>query len=310
MGTPPIPVTVIGGYLGAGKTTLVNRLLREPAGERLAVLVNDFGAVGIDAELIEAFDGRTMSLTNGCICCSLVDGFAEVLTELRDGDRPPDRVVVETSGVADPRAVAQWAHLPGFRLGRVVALADAGAVRRQAADRYVGRHVVRQLAGADVIVLNKVDRVDPPRLVALRDWLATAAPGVPVAEAERAAVPRAVVVADAPAAAVPAPAPDAVEHRQWTFLTTEPVDPAVLHELLSRAPRAVVRAKGIVSDGSASVVVQLAGGEPALESCPPSTRPGSRLVVVAGPAADDERLGPWLAALRSHFPSPDDEVPA
>ena len=86
---PPIPVTVIGGYLGAGKTTLVNHLLRNANGLRIAVLVNDFGALQIDADLIEAADGDTISLANGCICCSLAGGLVEAMLGILDRPQPP-----------------------------------------------------------------------------------------------------------------------------------------------------------------------------------------------------------------------------
>ena len=103
---PPIPVTVIGGYLGAGKTTLVNHLLRNANGLRIAVLVNDFGALQIDADLIEAADGDTISLANGCICCSLAGGLVEAMLGILDRPQPPEWVVIETSGVSDPVAAA------------------------------------------------------------------------------------------------------------------------------------------------------------------------------------------------------------
>ena len=166
MGTfDPIPLTVIGGYLGAGKTTLLNQLLRHNAGRRLAVLVNDFGSINIDAALITQHDGETMSLTNGCICCSLANGFLTALTQLKERPEPPEHIIVEASGVADPLKIGQYGHLPGFRLDGVIVLADAETVRRRARDSYVGRTVIRQLQGADVLILTKPDLVsgDRPR---------------------------------------------------------------------------------------------------------------------------------------------------
>ena len=124
-----LPLTVVGGYLGAGKTTLINALLADPAGERIAVLVNDFGDIDIDARLMDSGDADVMSLTNGCICCSLADGFAEALDRIRDLAGRIDRVVIEVSGVGDPRKVAQWGHVPGFTLDGVVVLVDAETVR-------------------------------------------------------------------------------------------------------------------------------------------------------------------------------------
>ena len=94
-----LPFTVIGGYLGAGKTTLINNLLSDSTIGRLAIVVNDFGEINIDESLILSHDGDTISLTNGCICCSLTDGFAETLTQIRDRSNDIDRVIVEVSGV-------------------------------------------------------------------------------------------------------------------------------------------------------------------------------------------------------------------
>jgi hypothetical protein len=103
-----VPVTIIGGYLGAGKTTLINALLAADHGRRLAVLVNDFGAVNIDVELIERHDGETISLTNGCICCSIADSLGESLDQVLALEPRPDQIVIEASGVADPAAIAGY----------------------------------------------------------------------------------------------------------------------------------------------------------------------------------------------------------
>ena len=99
-----LPLTVIGGYLGAGKTTLINELLIDSNIGRVAIIVNDFGEINIDESLILSHDGDTISLANGCICCSLVDGFAETLTQLRDRADQIDRVVIEAVSYTHIRA--------------------------------------------------------------------------------------------------------------------------------------------------------------------------------------------------------------
>lgn len=149
---------MIGGYLGAGKTTLLNRLLREPAGRRLGVIVNDFGSIGIDAELLAAAsDSGVVNLANGCVCCSLGSDLFESLRTLREAVSPPDQIVIEASGVADPAAAAAWGTSAGFEPGGVIVLAAADSIRRQLADKYVGGEVRRQLSGADLVVLTKTD---------------------------------------------------------------------------------------------------------------------------------------------------------
>jgi G3E family GTPase len=109
----PIPLTVLGGYLGAGKTTLLNRLLADPKGRRLGVIVNDVGEISVDVALVAEADGDTIGLTNGCVCCSLADGFLGALDRLREPHRGIDHIVVEVSGVGDPWKVAQWGRTPG-----------------------------------------------------------------------------------------------------------------------------------------------------------------------------------------------------
>jgi G3E family GTPase len=312
----PIPVTVVGGYLGAGKTTLVNHLLRHANGVRLGVLVNDFGALQIDAELIEATDGDTVSLTNGCICCSLAGGVMEALQSLAARPQPPDRVIIETSGVSDPVAVAQYAHLPGFRLDAVIVLADAETVRRRSTDKHVGRHVLQQLRGADLVALNKVDLLAADQLAAVRAWLAETAPGVRVIEATNARLPLAVVFDDRPADNRPAdnrpadnqPADDrpAVggqpqhhvhdEHRTWTRAAEQPVDRAAFDAWVAALAPGIVRAKGFVrftDEPATEWEFQLVGARHRLSrrSQPGSAHTPTRIVLIGLPtAAEPEEL--------------------
>ena len=140
-----IPFTVLGGYLGAGKTTMVNHLLANARGERLALIINDFGAINIDAELISERTEDQINLTNGCICCGMSAGFDEALESLLSRQPPPDRIIVEASGVADVVSLAQYGHHPGLSLDGIIVLADAETVRAKARDKYVDKTVLRQL---------------------------------------------------------------------------------------------------------------------------------------------------------------------
>ncbi len=181
---------VLGGYLGAGKTTLLNHLLRHTQGRRIAVMVNDFGDIGIDADLIESTDGEVMSLAGGCICCSVGSDLVAALMALAQRVPPPDLVLIETSGVALPGSVARGARLaPGIEIDAVVVLVDAETIRFRAVDRHVGDTVLQQLAEADLLVLNKIDLVDPPTLAATRHWLAGIAPHARIIESVEARVP-------------------------------------------------------------------------------------------------------------------------
>lgn len=179
-----IPVTVIGGYLGSGKTTLVNHLLRHANGIRLAVMVNDFGELPIDADLIEARDGDVISLSGGCVCCSYGDDLSLSLQMLQEQDVPPDHIFIEASGVALPGAIGRsLSLLRAYRLEGIVVLADAATVQASAIRKYIGDTIQRQLGDADMIVLNKLDLLSGANAKSVRHWLSTHYPETPIIEA-------------------------------------------------------------------------------------------------------------------------------
>ncbi len=191
----PIQLTVIGGFLGAGKTTLLNRLLRDAGDRRLAVLVNDFGAINIDAELVQSREGEIVSLKNGCICCGVAGDFIGELALLRDRPDPPAHVVVEASGVADPGQIVVLGDLPGYRKDAAVVVTDAETVRARAADAATGYLVRAQLRAADLLVLNKTDLVDGEQLAQTRAWLREiTGPSTAIVEASFGQVPIDVVL--------------------------------------------------------------------------------------------------------------------
>lgn len=185
-----IPTVVIGGYLGAGKTTLVNHLLRHAEGRRIAVLVNDFGELAIDADLIEGADGAVLALAGGCVCCSYGDDLVGALQQTVARRPAPDMVLIETSGVGLPASVARSARLAsGIAIEGILVLQDAETLQERAQDRYVGDLVRQQMREADLLILNKADLLTPQAMGGLRAWLALQAPGVPVVTASRARVP-------------------------------------------------------------------------------------------------------------------------
>ncbi|WIM09899.1 GTP-binding protein [Enhydrobacter sp.] len=241
--TIPIPFTVIGGFLGAGKTTLLNHLLAGTTNRRLAVLVNDFGALDIDGRLVAAHGGDMIALANGCLCCTIGDSLVTTLLALLERPERPDHIVVEASGVADPGRIADLAVLEP-RLGRdgVIVVVDGGDVRQRAGDRRVGDTVLRQLKAADLLILNKVDLVDDPS--ALRSWLAGRSTA-PVVEARHGDVPVALLFGlDRHGVSQPGGAPE--NFRSWSYSWPEPVDRVALLAMLSEAPAHILRAKGIV----------------------------------------------------------------
>ncbi|MGP7812245.1 GTP-binding protein [Glutamicibacter soli] len=169
-----VPLTLLGGYLGAGKTTLVNDLLEQSA-QRIAVLVNDFGAVNIDAKLIRTARSDSVELANGCLCCSLRDSVAETLQPLA-GRGDFDRVVVEVSGVGNPAKLAPWQGFPGFAPGGLVVCADAGAIGRQLRDGFIGDTVLDQLRAAELVLLSKTDLLPEDRAKQAAQLVSQAAP--------------------------------------------------------------------------------------------------------------------------------------
>src|SRR3954470_7677476 len=258
MSAARIPLTVVGGYLGAGKTTLVNHILRHNAGRRFAVLVNDFGQVKVDADLIAGQEDGTIALTNGCVCCSLASGFVVALSALREREPPPEHVIVEASGVSDPHKLAQYGHMPGYRLDGAVVVADAEAVRQRAADPRIGAQVRQQLLGADLLVLNKTDLVSEPEKAAVRDWLRALVPAARIVEAAqgRVAVPLLLGGVDAegtprsgadgaPRGAAHAHEPDR-DYASWSYAGEGALDGEVFRALVGALPEGVLRGKGVV----------------------------------------------------------------
>lgn len=243
----PIPVTVIGGYLGSGKTTLLNQVLTQSAGRRIAVLVNDFGEIGIDGDLIAAADGDTITLTNGCVCCRIGSDLMTALWSIRDRDVPPEHLIIEASGIADPAPIAHHALTPGFDLDGIVVLLDAETVRRRERHPVVGRTIRRQLAAADVLVLNKIDLVSAEQLADLDVWLNAAAPGVPVLHARDGKVPIAALAGfgHESLADIEANAHDH-DYVSASMTLDRPLARDVLERYLDGLPEGVVRVKGIV----------------------------------------------------------------
>jgi G3E family GTPase len=159
---PRLPLTVISGYLGAGKTTLINRLLAEDHGLRLLVMVNDFGAINIDAALLASADDDTLTLSNGCVCCTMGADLFMAIGDVLDRHERPDHLVIEASGIADPARIAQVAMSePELAYGGIVTVVDAMGYAALAADDRIGPQVAGQVAAADLVCLRKVGTSDP-----------------------------------------------------------------------------------------------------------------------------------------------------
>jgi G3E family GTPase len=158
-GTVKIPITVLTGYLGAGKTTLLNRILHEPTNRKYAVIVNEFGEIGIDGDLVVGTDEEIIVMSNGCLCCDIRGDLHDTVSRLVERSPGLDGILIETSGLADPAPVLQTFFLneditDRVTLDSVVTVVDAFHVADALSSR---EEVVHQIAFADVIILNKVD---------------------------------------------------------------------------------------------------------------------------------------------------------
>jgi G3E family GTPase len=262
---PLPPFTVLGGYLGAGKTTLLNHLLAHGGGLRIAVLVNDFGSINIDAALVRAHAGDTIELANGCLCCSLVSGFAKVLSEVKARAAAFDHVVIETSGVAEPLRVAQMAQAFGFPIDALLVVVDGERIERQAQDKYVGDVVRRQLRQADLLLVNKLDLISEDQRAALPGCLEALAPGVPRLEMARGQLPLELVLGRHRGATLPGAASEKPEEAHdhgerfetWTLTSDRPLTRQALEHFARGLPEGMARAKGFVVLADAPEQAQL-----------------------------------------------------
>ena len=190
------PVTVLTGYLGAGKTTLLNRILSEDHGKRYAVIVNEFGEVGIDNDLIVGADEEVFEMNNGCVCCTVRGDLIRVVSGLMKRKGGFDAIIVETTGLADPGPVAQTFFVDEdvrarTQLDSVTTVVDAKHLPLRLAD---SREAVEQVAFADQIILNKTDLVTAAELAEVERLIRRLNPLAPIHRAERSNVPLAQVL--------------------------------------------------------------------------------------------------------------------
>ena len=291
-----VPFSVIGGFLGAGKTTLLNHWLRHAGGKRLAVLVNDFGALNIDAGLIEASAGDTIALTNGCVCCQIGDDLSLALMSVLDSERPYDGVVVEASGVADPWRIAQLGRADArVFLDAVVVLVDAGAALAQSGDPLLADTLERQLKAADLVVINKIDLATAAEQADLRAWITHVCPAVNCIETVHAEVPLALLsgaMLNVPEAESVTSHHEGHDHADpmhgdrfetWSCRPTRTFESDALREWLRAPPPGLLRLKGVLrtsaADGGKSwSELQFAGRQGSLRA---STEPPSGAALVA-----------------------------
>lgn len=291
---PPLPVTVISGYLGAGKTSLVNHLLRNAGGRRIMVMVNDFGALNIDADLLESADEDTLTLSNGCVCCTMGTELLYALSDALDRRPRPDCLVIEASGVAEPAKIAAAAEAePEMRYCGIITMADAANIAGRLADGMIGEQVAGQLRSADLVLVTKTDLAP----------LGPAAAGIAkVTPAQILAAPRGAapvdLILDRPAAAPPPPAAGhdhGVAYRSWSTRGGA-VDLRGLKALLADPPPGLYRFKGHVRRAEGGgVEAQLVGRT--WETAPAEVEETRAVAIGLAPAFDPDDFAKRWAAI-------------
>jgi G3E family GTPase len=315
-----IPLTIITGFLGAGKTTLLNRILHADHGLRVAVLVNDFGAVNIDSQLVVGVDGDTVSLSNGCICCTIRGDLINATLGLLNRPEPPQYIIVETSGVSDPLEVAlTFQALKRIQLDSILTVIDAEQILKL--EREFAVLALNQVGMADIVILNKVDLVSAEQLEKVREYIFSIIPKSRILETTHANVPLELIlnVGEFDAERLASRAPQAVHvhaegehhtHAQhdhdhtdhslifstWNWQSDQPLSAKALKRMIEHLPETIYRAKGLfylVDSPDKRAVLQVVGQRANLSfdgEAWGDTTPHSQMVVIAahdGIDADD-----------------------
>jgi G3E family GTPase len=294
-----IPVTIIAGFLGAGKTTLLNRILNEHHGLRIAVLVNDFGDVSIDSQLITNIEGETISLANGCICCTIREDLVDAVLQLIDSELPPEYIVTETSGVSDPESAAKALVISTKTAGKIslnciTTVVDAEQVLQL--DGVNEKLAIDQVEAADIVVVNKSDLVTDAQLAEVHNWIQNISQQTRILNASYANVPMQLIFGVKESVHTSTNSIESHVHdhdhtnHSETFSSFTWMEDRVLafqkiYQVFKTLPLSVFRAKGILhlqDVDDKRVILQMVGKRVTLSKGEAwaETKPGSQIVVI------------------------------
>ncbi len=257
-----MPLTLLGGYLGAGKTTIINELLAR-SDRAIAVLVNDVGTINVDAALIRRRNRDTIEFTDGCVCCSLSEGLGMAFDQLRSRPVPPEHVILELSGIADPDRVRPWGKSAGFLLDGVVVLIDCEQFLELHRHGVLGIALRTQVAAADLLLLTKTDLVSTATVREVQTCLDELAPNTPQITSSSTTAAAGILELGANTRAQPDAMPMVSlfdQHRVETKPIPDPIGRTDLDSLIANLPGDTLRAKGIARTPSGErLLVQVVG---------------------------------------------------
>ena len=264
-GRNPVPVTLLTGFLGAGKTTLLNRILNGQHGLRVGVLVNDFGAINIDAELVAGVEENTISLTNGCVCCEIRDDLVNSLEQLLTREEAVDYVILEASGIADSEGIVMTFLNPRYegllRIDSITCIIDAVGIFADGGNERLNLLKLRQIGFVDMVILNKTDLVGPEHIEVMREWIGHHIQRIRIVEATQCDVPLEILLGvgrfRGANVAEKLEQTDGVPHHgrdggdrmfeNWSYESDRPMSLKVLRKMVQKElPESVYRCKGIV----------------------------------------------------------------
>ncbi|MCL1066702.1 GTP-binding protein [Shewanella olleyana] len=247
-----LPLTILSGFLGSGKTTTLNHLLNTPHGMKLAVLVNDFGRINIDAELIESKTDEMISLTNGCACCAVSGDLTKTLIELTEKEDAPDAIIIEASGIAEPNGIAQVALVnPAIYLDGIITVLDAETLLSQVATEYTAGTISRQMQSADILLLNKLDIVSAETRAEVIEYLQKHYPQKSLLESEFGKVPASAILGlSEPGKKMRILPVEDKSHsdnfESISFTLSKPLEREALNQFFAQLPVTVIRGKGVL----------------------------------------------------------------